>query len=64
MATVDVGDRLGRISAARRAAEDLRIFAAGLSKHANLRDDSNAVAAEALELLREFENKASAAVAA
>lgn len=54
MAHVDVRAHLRRISAARRAAEELRSFAASC-KLASLREDSNAVADEALELLREFE---------
>jgi hypothetical protein len=56
MASVDVRAHLSRISAAKRAAEELRNFAAACSL-ANLRDESNAVVDEALELLREFEAK-------
>jgi hypothetical protein len=56
MSSVDLRAHLSRISAAKREAEKLRIWAAACQL-ANLRDESNAVVDEALELLREFEAK-------
>eukprot|EP00882_Tetradesmus_deserticola_P009379 GHRQ01009899.1.p2 GENE.GHRQ01009899.1~~GHRQ01009899.1.p2 ORF type:complete len:363 (+),score=86.88 GHRQ01009899.1:277-1365(+) len=57
MAHVDVRAHLSRISAAKRAVEELRVDVASC-KLATLREDSNAVADEAVELLREIEAQA------
>ncbi|WIA08465.1 hypothetical protein OEZ85_007902 [Tetradesmus obliquus] len=57
MASVDVHEHLTRISAAKQAAEELRVFAASC-KHASLRDGSNAVVDEVLQLLRGLEDTA------